>query len=384
MKRLLVESIYNLCMIQRLLLALGIWVLAVWVMTPLVGNAAAFKEDLEIVAHMPKMVERDGPLLVFRDFVMDPDVEVKQHIRRQLSQNRDLHTRLKRKIQFDKQVRLSVRDVQVRLMYVPQRPTGPGDAYQRYCRSILDFLAEMIQTENFYTAITSPIGSFPPLDDNGVTAFLVHRLAKDYQAICRFTAESGRYVEYQASGAIFSNHLGAVDLEIEFVAPRQVHLKRRPFTIWQNNSDDFYTLMALPVEETLHHYVGRATDHQLAETLRLTPPRNIAAVQKLAEEWIAVEESIVGGLVTRVVKDYCDKNRMDLPPMDSENTRSSEPTLRQYKYRRYGIDLVREMGFHEALTLYMNNPGDFRALLVDRHKDRAVVNRQATGTQAVN
>lgn len=384
MKRLLTEAIRSRRMPRRQLLAVGIFVVAVWAMTPLAGHAAAVKNDLEIVAQMPKMAERDGPLLVLRDFVKDPDLEVKRYIRRELSQKDDLYALLKRKIDFDKQVQLSVKDVQVRLMYVPQRPAGPGEAYQRYCRSILTFLFEMIQTDNFYTSITSPDGSLPPLDDSGVTAFLVHRLAKAYQATCRFTAESGRFVEYRASGAIFSNHLGAVDLEIEFVAPRQVRLKRKPFTIWQNNSEDVYTLLSLPVEETLHYYVGRATDHQLAEALRLTPPRSVTAAQQLAEEWIAVEESIVGGLVTRVVKEYCTRNHMAVPPMDSEEMRSSEPTLLQYKYRRYGVALVREMGFHEALTLYMGHPDHFRELVVDRYKEWSVANRVAAGDQAAN
>lgn len=58
--------------------------------------------------------------------------------------------------------------------------------------------------------------------------------------------------------------------------------------MWQNSSRDVYTLMALPVEETLRYYVGRATDNQLAKTLRLTPPHSIGEARKLAEE-----ESIV-------------------------------------------------------------------------------------------
>lgn len=80
----------------------------------------------------------------------------------------------------------------------------------------------MIPTDNLYTAINSPSGSYPPLADDGLSAILVHRLVKDYQAICRFTAESGRSVKYRTLGAIFSNHFGAVDLKIEFFAHNQV------------------------------------------------------------------------------------------------------------------------------------------------------------------
>ncbi len=355
-------------MTRRQLLAFGLMGAAGRVMSPLVGNAAVSRDDLKAVSLMPEMAERDGPLLVFRDFVSDADVEVKRHIRHQMRRKNDLYALLKKKIGFDKQVHLKLEEVQVRLMYVPQRPQGPGAAYHRYCHSIIAFLFGMIQTDNFYSTITSPIGSYPPLADDGLSAFLVHRLAKDYQAICRFTAESGRSVKYRASGAIFSNHLGAVDLEIEFLSHDQVRLKRRPFTIWQNSSSDFYTLMALPVEETLHYYVGRATDKQLAEALCTTPPRNVSEAQEMAETWIAVEESIVGGLVAQVVRDYCTRHHMAFPPMDVEETRSLTPALHQYKYRRDGMALVREMGFHGALDLYMRDPAAYRDLIAARQR----------------
>ena len=106
-------------------------------------------------------------------------------------------------------------------------------------------------------------------------------------------------MKYKASGAIFSNHLGAVDLEIQSIAPGQYGLSRRAFTIWQNNTENLYTLMSIPVEETLHYQLGKATDREIAASMKNHPPENLSAAQRLAEEWMAVEESVVGGLVNR-------------------------------------------------------------------------------------
>jgi len=143
-----------------------------------------------LVSAIPQMAEREGPLLVFRDFVADPDLELEQHIRLQLGQRTEMLDLIRKKIGFEKKVRLSVEDIQVRLMFVPQLQEDHADAYHRYCRDITDYLFEMNEMDNCYAAIASPNESYPPLSQTGISAFLVHRLAKDYRAVCRFTAES--------------------------------------------------------------------------------------------------------------------------------------------------------------------------------------------------
>jgi hypothetical protein len=343
---------------------LGVMGLAGWTLAPVRIAAAILQDDLERVALIPRMAEREGPLLVFRDLAADPDVEVERHIRFQLSQRKDLGALLKKKIGFEQQMRLSVEEMQVRLMFIPQLQAAHNDAYLRYCLDITAYLFEMNPMDNLYAAITSPRQSYPPISETGLSAFLVHRLAKAYQAVCRFTAESGRSVQYEVSGAIFSNHLGAVDLEIQALGAGQFGLTRKPFTIWQNNADNLYTLMAVPVEETLHYHLGRATDHQLALSMEKHPPESLGAAQRLAEEWMAVEESVVGGLVDRVLKRYCDLHHLAIPHFDDGEKRPAPPSLHQYRYRDRGIELARNLGFQETMALYMDNPSNFRDRLL--------------------
>jgi hypothetical protein len=351
-------------MMGRRMMALGMAGLAGWMLSPIRMAAAALQEDLDLVAHIPQMEKREGPLLVFRDFANDPDVEVEQHVRLQLSQRKDLLDRVRQKIGFENRVILSVEDIQVRLMFVPQRQEGHSAAYYRYCLDVTDALFEMNRMDSIYDAIISPKESFPTIPKTGISAFLVHRLAKEYKAICRFTAESGESVTYRITGAIFSNHLGAVDLEIQLLAPGQYGLTRKPYTIWQNDTENLYTLMSVPVEETLHFHLGKATDHQILASMQTDPPENLSAAQRLAQEWMAVEESVVGGLVYRVLASYCARHHMAVPGIGTGETHPAVPSLHQYRYRDRGIELVRNIGFRKAMAMYMDNPLEFRDQLL--------------------
>ncbi len=222
--------------------------------------------------------------------------------------------------------------------------------------------------DNFYSAITSPNESYPQLSRSGISAFLVHRLAKDYRATCRFTAESGRSATYRVSGAIFSNHLGAVDLEIELLAPERFGLTRKRFTIWQNHTENLYTLMSIPVEETLHYQLGRATDREIAASMKHHPPKNLFAAQRLAEEWMAVEESVVGGLVNHVLDRYCTQHHMMMPAAVPKEARSAVPALHQYRYRDRGVRLVETLGFKAAMAMYLQSPSIFKDQLLKPQK----------------
>jgi hypothetical protein len=364
MKQLCAGSIGNEGFTRRQMMAVAAMGMASWILSPVRIAAVALQDDLELVANIPGMDEREGPLLVFRDYMADPDVEVERHIRLQLGQRKDLLDLLRKKIGFEKRLRLSVEDIQVRLMFVPQLQEGHASAYHRYCRDITDFLFAMNRTDNFYAAITSPKENYPSVSEAGISAFLVHRLAKDYRAVCRFTAEPGRSAAYKVTGAIFSNHLGAVDLEIQSLAPGQFGLTRKPFTIWQNSTKNLHTLMSIPVEETLHYQLGKATDREIAASMKRHPPESLSAAQRLAEEWMAVEESVVGGLVNRVLERYCVLHHMAMPAAVTGEIQPAKPPLIQYRYRDRGIQLVDHLGFQDATALYMESPSDYKDQLL--------------------
>lgn len=105
---------------RRQLITNGFLGFAGWMLSPMRIAEAALQDDLERVTLIPGMAGGDGPLLEFRIFNADPDVEVEQHLRLQLNQRKDILNPLKKKIGFKKQVKLSLENIQVRLMFVPQ------------------------------------------------------------------------------------------------------------------------------------------------------------------------------------------------------------------------------------------------------------------------
>ncbi len=351
---------------RRHFIGLGAMGLAGWLLMPTVGAATAIENDLALVSHLAQVGERDDPLLVLRDFEDDPDGEVARLIRRQLRQRKDLLAAVEKKFGREEKIFLSVEAIEVRLLFVPQLRQTYSAAYQRYCTDITDFLFSLSGTDNFYAAITSPRKAHPPIAKSGVSAFLVHRLAKGYQAICRFRTRSGKTVKYRVSGSFFSNHLGAVDLEIEVLADGAFGLNRRPFTVWQNSGAAPWTLMAVPVEETLHYYLGTATDRQIADVLRRDAPERLSDARRVASEWMAVEESVVGGLVDRVLDRYCRRYKATLPEHSDAGGPHASSTLPQYRYRRQGRHLVHRLGFHDAIAMYMDDPAAFRDQLMHR------------------
>jgi hypothetical protein len=364
MKRFSTEMQPSAGISRRRLLLGGMLGLAGWVLAPMGMADAALQEDLDLVSLIPGMAGRDGPLLVFQDFRNDPDVEIEHHIHRQLVQRKELLPQLKEKIGFEKQVTLAVEDLQVRLMFVPQGLNGNTEAYQRYCTDVTDFVFASARVDNFYATITSPRQSDPPIAKSGISAFLVHRLAKAYRAVCRFSAESGRQVRYHVNGAIFSSHLGAVDLDIQWQPSGQCDFQRKPFTIWQNDTENLYTLLSVPVEETLHYVVGKATDREIASIFREDPPQTAHAAKVMAQEWMAVEESMVGGLVDRILSNYCRRHRLVLPACAEAETIPAVPSLPQYRYRRRGLRLVRDLGLETAMTMYLDSPAEYRRQLL--------------------
>jgi len=349
---------------RRELLAVGIMGFAAWSTGPLGCAFAGTGDDLEQITRIADLPSRKGPLLVFRDYMTDPDAEVERHIQRQLLGRKDLLTQIKKKVGFEKRVRLNIEEIQVRLRFIPQSRDGLGMAYHRYCLDITDSIFRMNGIDNFYSAITSPEKSCPAISEEGISAFLVHRLAKDFRATCRFTAESGKSVKTRFSGAIYSNHLGAVDLEIEAVAPGQFGLTRKPFTIWQNDTDNLYTLMAIPAEETLHYLLGRATDREILMHFQNRPPASLTEARKIAEEWMALEESAVGGLVDRVLRKYCGEHQSKGSDLFGSNLEATAPELNQYRYRKKGLQLVADLGFQHAMDLYLDSPSRFRERLL--------------------
>jgi hypothetical protein len=303
-----------------------------------------------------------GPLLPFRTLGIDPDGEIQAHIYREVARQPGLMERLKARLGADGPISLDLREMKVNLLYVPETRPHLARAYQAYCRQAIAHTCQMAQVPSFYEGVFIPKSANPEIAaGDGVSAFVVHRLAKAYEAICEFSSggDKGR-VKFKVSGAIYSSHLGAVEMDVEGLPDGSYRIQRRNYTIWQDHSDNIYTLLQIPVEETLHYLMGRHTDRQLRRQLHQDEVHQTAQVQELANDWMAVEEAIVGGLVEQLLPALMRRHELVLDAGDMQRSADAKAGLPQYRYRDVGLRLVESLGVQAAMEMYREDPRAFR------------------------
>jgi hypothetical protein len=325
---------------------------------------ASLSDDIyPTISAIPKLEPLDEPLLVFRGFETDPDMEIKSRIFKDLAQNRELILKLKERIGFEKNLNMEIETLEIRLLFVPELRQPYMEAYERYCRSVLDFVFAQLQVPNFYTNIITPQQAFPSIPQTGVTAFLVHQLGKEYQAKCRFSGEDGKSMRYMLRGAVMSGNVGAVDVIIENPTEGDYQIARRNYSIWQNHASNVYTLLQVPVEETFHYILGRYTDKKVKADLMQRQALKVAEAQHTADRWIAVEEAAVGGMVHALLAEYASKNALPISAGDVKWASEVKKDLPQYKFREPGIRLVEALGYRQALDIYKSDPAEFQKRL---------------------
>jgi hypothetical protein len=321
-------------------------------------------------ASLSELVTTDaltGPLLPFRTLGVDPDGEIKAHIYREVAHKSGLMAHLKKRLETEGPISLDLREIKVDLQYVPETRTHLARAYQTYCRQAIAHTCQVAQVPSFYRGIFLPQTANPEIAaGDGVSAFVVHRLAKAYEAICDFSAGGGRndrHVKFKVAGAIYSSHLGAVEMDVEGLPDGSYRIQRRNYTIWQDYADNVYTLLQIPVEETLHYLMGRHTDRQLRHQLRADAIHQAAQVEEIASNWMAVEEAIVGGLVEQILPVLIRRQELVLDAGDVKRSAAAKAGLPQYRYRDLGLRLVASMGARAAMEMYREDPLAFRKQL---------------------
>jgi hypothetical protein len=82
------------------------------------------------------------------------------------------------------------------------------------------------------------------------------------------------------------------------------------------------------------------------------------------EDWMAVEEAIVGGIVHRLLPHIMEEHIKTLPPSCIEMDIVTKSQFEKYRHLEKGITIVEEIGYREAIRLYAKDPAAFRDLLL--------------------
>lgn len=265
-------------------------------------------------------------------------------------------------------------EVSHRLMFVPETRQDVAGLFTAYCReSIRDLLSR--------TGLSSPYSSILALDDTlpevgadlGIHVYIVHDLAKEYTARYQFSGPEDKRVEVDLAGRIKVNETGSYSSYLQYSdETRKWTFVRSPYTVWKCASANPYTVLMTPLEETLHILLREFTEKAIVQTIHQAGgDLSLNEVRDLTENWLAVEEAVVGGLVYKLIPEVVISRVPDLPREWIKADLEVKSRFHKYRFLAKGIGLVESHGLKEIIDLYEQNPMALRALLTEEGENEA-------------
>jgi hypothetical protein len=250
---------------------------------------------------------------------------------------------------------------------VPEERKEYARLFESYCHEVIGDVLDRTDLENPYAAIKTPLRERPRIQNQGnkTVAFVVHNLAREYTANYIFSNDREDQVRIALSGKIFSSEVGSYATQISLQEDGALIFERESYTIWQNSAKNPYTALMAPVEETLHILVRVCTEGAMRREMERKGVSRKKEVKEIADEWIAVEEAVVGGLVYELFPDIL---RTYIPGFSDSLIRKDLATkskMNKYRYLKQGIEVVSRRGPKQILKLYRGDPALFKALLVN-------------------
>jgi hypothetical protein len=308
-----------------------------------------------------RLEERHLPFFVFSGFERAFDTESHEASLEYIKENPDI----KRKIETDldggaSQWELS--SLSYRLMFVPELRDEYAGLFENYCHVVIDDVLNMTGLPNPYCRIVTLGGEQPePLQENGgITAFLVHNLAKEYVASYVFSNQQHKKVSVGLRGTVFSGEIGSFSSYLYIKEDGTVEFTHDRHTIWQNSARNPYTALMTPIEETLHIVLREYTESAIREDIVLGSVTTLESMERIVENWISLEEAVVGGLACALVPDLLKKYGNSVPDAWIEADIESKSRFEKYRFLKQGIRIVKNLGYKQALKLYQNHVRAFR------------------------
>ena len=251
-----------------------------------------------------------------------------------------------------------------RLLAVPERRAAYADIFEAYCRDVIDFVIATTGGQNPYNTIVT-LAEDITLDlstESGITVLLVHNLAEEYAYTYAFRGAGQKTIAIELNQKMFTGELGSYTSTLVSLDDGSIDFVPSRMTVWQNAASNPYSVLMVPVEETLHILLRSATEQaicsELAEDNGESPDIN-----GIIEEWVAVEEAVAGGLVNQLLPDFLEQRLTGFKTSWIEDDLIEKKKMNRYRYLRSGIQAVTQLGVAETLDLYQYNPHKFRTLL---------------------
>jgi hypothetical protein len=341
----------------------GLIFLVVLLTSCIIRHAPDSRRDYSRLVELIKTDDLSTPLYVFNDFEEDFDEDAHRASIGFLNG----HTALIKKIQKDlesKCLKWRLDKLVYRMVFVPEKRKEYATLFETYCSDVIEYTLAETRLSNPYQTLQTLVEGRPKVADEGVTAFLVHNLAKEYVARYAFINRERKKVVIELRGTVFSGKVGSYTTNIFMEESGEFRFIRDDYTIWQNSAKNPYTVLMVPVEETLHIALREHTERAIKAQLELKSVQGLGDVKRIADDWMAVEEAIVGGLVHAMLPQFLEEHIHNLPNSLVEEDIESKMEFKQYRYLRKAIEVVGSMGCKKAVKIYKKDPMEFKNLLI--------------------
>jgi len=343
-----------------------------WATVAAIGNRSIAMADAATLLDYIKMEDRQGPLIEFAETGEGVDKELSRENRRFISQNETLLDRIRTELGSD-ELSWRLMEATQRLMVVPEKHPAYAETFERYCRQVVADVLEQTALPDPYRAIatleTPPTDLLPNSDDGGITAFLVHNIADVYTEEYAFfdTRDRGREVRITLDNRVYLGEIGSYSSFLRIGEGNEFAFEHNRYTLWRNSADDPLNVFIAPIEETLHIALRRATEKAIKTRLTNRPPSSRSDIEAVVEEWLAVEEAVVGGLVRMLLPGILERYlEAESEALDMAKTFAERRVFDKYRFLDRGIAVVRQLGLQSAIRIYRDDARQFKALLTTK------------------
>jgi hypothetical protein len=330
-----------------------------------VNGHAEVADDYSRLLELIQLDDRQQPLYVFNDFEEEFDKASHRATRQYFKENPVLIQRIMDKLKGGK-LRWKLKNLKHRLLFVPENRTEYSTLYKDYCLDIIHAILDKTGFSNPYDSIQTLKRSKPLHHEKneGVTVYIVHNLAKEYVGTYVFSNQTDKKVKIELKGKLFSGDVGAYTSTLVMDADGDIEFVKDKYTIWQNSAVNPYTALMIPAEETLHITLREYTESAIKKAVEQSHQRSLKSVEKIVEDWMAVEEAIVGGIVYRLLPSILEERIEDLSLSYIEMDIIAKSEFEKYRHLEKGITIIEEIGYREAIRMYSKDPMAFRQLLL--------------------
>ncbi len=255
------------------------------------------------------------------------------------------------------------------LLVVPENRDEYAQLFEQYCKTSIAYLLDRIHMPSPYNRIATlkgPLPSLPtPHEPQGITVYLVHNIVDEYIEEYLFFSQQDDQtkIKLKLSNREFDGKIGCYTSHLKIGENNHFEFIRGPYTLWQNSAENPLNVLIVPIEETLHILMRPFTEAAMIVDLAQSNPTRLIEVQQVIDEWMAVEEAIVGGVVSQVMPDILAHyiNQESVGQLTGALAqREAHP---QYRLLNQAIQVVMDKGVDESLAIYRTNAQNFKHIL---------------------